>query len=112
MAIEANLREGTIQEIVAGRAGASPTTLKKIVDAWGTPDDYARLMELAGHPATEGRRGEALLDDEERELMRYYDQLSADDQKLLLEVARTFAAAERREGRPASEPAATAAGNV
>jgi transcriptional regulator with XRE-family HTH domain len=110
MAIDAGVNESAVQQIIAGRTGASPSTLKSLADAWGTPEDYIRLMELAGHPVAEGRRREPGLDDEEKELMRYYDQLSPEDQRLLVDVARTFAEAEkRREGRPVSKPAATAA---
>jgi hypothetical protein len=110
MAIKAEVGESIVHGIIKRGRGARPETLKQIADAWGTPEDYVRLMELAGHPVAEGRRRETGLDDEERELMRYYDQLSPEDQRLLVDVARTFAEAEkRREGRPVSKPAATAA---
>jgi hypothetical protein len=52
------------------------------------------------------------MEEEEELLLHYFDQLAPDDQERLLDVAKTFVEAERREDRPTSKPATTAAGEA
>lgn len=49
MAMDANINESAVQQIISGRTGASPSVLKALSDRWGTPTDYREMMCLAGH---------------------------------------------------------------
>ena len=54
MSLEAGLSASAIRQIQKGII-KRPTgdTIRKIADRWGTPDDYAAMMRLAGHPVPE-----------------------------------------------------------
>ncbi|NIO38768.1 MAG: hypothetical protein GTO41_00335 [Burkholderiales bacterium] len=85
MSQDAGLSINAIQQIITGRTGASPTTLKQICDKWGNDDDFRRLMVLAGHPLPDDGWDELrdIFDDlppEQREQIRRYAQNLLDNQ--------------------------------
>jgi len=78
MSIEAGLSTNAVQQIVSGRTGASPATLKALCDRWGEPEDYRELLKLAGHP---------LPDDGWDELVEVFDDLSPDNRERVRKYA-------------------------
>ncbi len=88
MAREAGLNINAVQQLIAGKMGASPTTLKALADVWGTDEDYPELMRLAGHPVAERVAYE--LGPEAQELVGLFEQLSPDDRRRMLGIARAL----------------------
>lgn len=74
MAMEAGVGESVVNGIVKRGLGATPATLKALADRWGTYEDYAEMMRLAGHPMPDA----SPLDPVRRMVLRRYEELDAD----------------------------------
>jgi transcriptional regulator with XRE-family HTH domain len=88
MALEAGLSESLITGIVNKGLGARPETLKALADRWGTPEDYAIMLTLAGHPLPASTQEPS--DAGWPELRRIYTSASAENRARIRALARAL----------------------
>jgi transcriptional regulator with XRE-family HTH domain len=105
LARKAELSHTTLSEVLSGVRKPTHKVCTAVARAMNEPEE--RILRLAGLISPRPK-----MEEEEELLLHYFDQLAPDDQERLLDVAKTFVEAERREDRPTSKPATTAAGEA